>query len=229
VRGFGIDPRITAETVEVLRRRSASPDAALQISAFVTSPVGMSGVQTISYELAEQMADGLDHVFVPAGGGGLTLALARGFEDASSRWRPRVHCVQPTGNDTIVSALCRGDEKARAVQSTTQISGLQVSSVLDGDMVIAACRRSGGTGHLVSDEQVWTMQSRLAKEEGIFCEPAAAVSVAAALQAFEAGQFAADARTCCIVTGVGFKDMPSVDLMARSECPILDVVDLGAE
>jgi len=73
------------------------------------------------------------------------------------------------------------------------------------------------------------MQSRLAKEEGIFCEPAAAVSVAAALQAFEAGQFAADARTCCIVTGVGFKDMPSVDLMARSECPILDVVDLGAE
>ena len=42
----------------------------------------MSGVQTISYELAEQAGEigvALDHVFCPAGGGGLTLAVARGF------------------------------------------------------------------------------------------------------------------------------------------------------
>ena len=64
--------------MERLRAKSQAPDAALQISAYCYSPIGMTGVQTISYELAEQL-ENIDHVFVPAGGGGLTLAVARGF------------------------------------------------------------------------------------------------------------------------------------------------------
>ena len=221
VRGFGTDAGTTAKTFELLTHRAAGPDAALQISAFLASPVGMSGVQTISYELEEQMPRGRQHVFIPAGGGGLTLAIARGFE--RGRTRPRVHCVQPAGNDTIATVLRRGEEKARPVQCTTQISGLQVSSVLDGDEVIAACRSSGGTGHLVSDDQVWLMQARLAREEGIFCEPAAAVSVVAAINAHSAGELPTDDQICCIVTGVGFKDLPSVDRITLAECPVVDV------
>jgi threonine synthase len=102
-----------------------------------------------------------------------------------------------------------------------------VSSVLDGDDVIAACRRSGGTGHLVSDEDVWAMQARLAREEGVFCEPAAAVSVAAAIQDRAAGGIGADDVVCCVVTGVGFKDVPSVDRMiAAASCPMYDLAEL---
>jgi threonine synthase len=223
VRGFGIDPDITRRTFEAVTRRAAAPDAALQISAYAFSPAGMSGVQTIAYELHEQTADRLDHVFVPAGGGGLTLAAARGFETLVQRGLrtrgPRIECVQPVGNDTIAGPLRAGSDRARPVTGTTRISGLQVSSVLDGHDVIAACRRSGGTGHLVSDEDVWAVQARLAREEGIFCEPAAAVSVAAALQARAAGELAGDAVVCCVLTGVGFKDQPSVDRMAGGDCP----------
>ena len=50
----------------------------MQISAFAYSPVGMSGVKSISHELHEQAASidrqAWDHVFCMAGGGGLTLA-----------------------------------------------------------------------------------------------------------------------------------------------------------
>ena len=233
VRGFGIDPDVTRRTLDEIRRKAAAPDAALQISAFAFSPIGMSGVQTIAYELHEQAGDRLDHVFVPAGGGGLTLAVARGFEELATRQLrpvgPRVECVQPAGNDTIAGPLRAGDERARAVNSTTRISGLQVSSVLDGDAVIAACRRSGGTGHLVGDDAVWTMQARLAREEGIFCEPAAAASVAAAIHARAAGEIAGDAAVCCLITGVGFKDQPSVDRMITGDCPMIDVETLEGE
>jgi threonine synthase len=93
--------------METLARKGSAPDSALQISAFLHSPVGMAGVKTISYELAGQINDELKHVFSPAGGGGLTLAVARGFEDLprtnQTQCRPAVHCAQPHGNDTIAS------------------------------------------------------------------------------------------------------------------------------
>jgi threonine synthase len=67
---------------------------------------------------------------------------------------PRIHCVQPAGNDTIAGSLRDGLSKAANVECTTSISGLQVPSVIDGDQVIAACRAPGGTGHVVVDADV---------------------------------------------------------------------------
>ncbi|HEV2295431.1 MAG TPA: pyridoxal-phosphate dependent enzyme [Tepidisphaeraceae bacterium] len=227
VRGFGTDAQITADVFARIRERGSRPGAALQISAFACSPIGMAGVQTISYELAEQVEGPIDHLFVPAGGGGLTLAVARGCQ---GKTMPRIQCVQPAGNATIAGPLREGIDRAGEVECTTKISGLQVPSVLDGDDVIAACRASGGTGHLVRDEDVWDVQARLAREEGIFCEPAGAVSVAAALMAIGAGEVARDAIVCCIVTGTGFKDVPSVDrMLCNSSCPTIALDEMSTE
>jgi threonine synthase len=187
----------------------------------------MRGVQTISYELAEQSEGKLAHVFVPAGGGGLTLAVARGFEHPETRCTPAIHCVQPVGNDTIATPLRRGDERARAVDCKTNISGLQVPNVMDGDDVIAACRRSGGNGFLVGDEDIWRIQAALAREEGIFAEPAGAVSVAAALAAIAADEIPRHQTVACIVTGSGFKDSASVDRMIeKQEVPTIELEEL---
>jgi threonine synthase len=230
VRGFGIDPAITADTFSRVRERGSRPGAALQISAYSCSPIGMAGVQTIGYELDQQLDGAIDHVLVPAGGGGLSLAVARGFEGEGATARPRIECVQPEGNATIAGPLCAGADRARAVQCTTRISGLQVPTVMDGDAVIAACRRSGGTGHLVRDEEVWSMQARLAREEGIFCEPAGAVSVAAALAAIARREVSRDATVCCIVTGSGFKDAPSLDrMLATASCPTIELSELRVD
>ncbi len=217
VRGFGLDPEITKRTFEALRRRGERPDYALQISAYAFSPVGMAGVQSIAYEIAEQAGDPVNHVFCPAGGGGLTLAVARGFQalcqDGRLAESPRVECVQPAGNDTIAGRLRGGLERARTVTCTSAISGLQVPDVIDGDETLAACRASGGTGHVVEDAEVWEAQARLAREEGIFCEPAGATALAGALRAARQGEIAPDAVVVCLVTGSGFKDPPSVERM----------------
>jgi threonine synthase len=229
VRDFGRSPDVTARVFEFLAAQGSDPgaDAALQISAYRYSPAGMRGVQTISYELAEQCDGALAHVFVPAGGGGLTLAVARGFEHPDPRCGPAVHCVQPEGNDTIATPLRRGDTRARAVDGKTRISGLQVPNVMDGDDVIAACRRSGGNGFLVADEDVWRTQAALAREEGIFSEPAGAVSVAAALAAIAAGEVPSDQSIACVVTGSGFKDSSSVDRMiAARDVPTIELQEL---
>ena len=128
VRGFGNDPAVAEGVNAYLQRQVEAGDAMVQISAFKFSPIGMSGVQTIAYELIEQLPGGIDHVFCPAGGGGLTLATARGFEvirrAGESELRPAVHVVQPEGNDTIATPLREGADRAHAVHGTSTVSGL---------------------------------------------------------------------------------------------------------
>jgi threonine synthase len=227
VKGFGPDAAITAATFDFVKHAAEADDAALQISGYCFSPVGMAGVESIAGEIADALGP-IDHVVCPAGGGGLTLAVARGFESAAKSGRvpmPRIECVQPAGNDTIATPLFSGANRARAVTCTSAISGLQVPSVVDGDAVIAACRASGGTGHIVTDEQVWAAQRRLAREEGVFSEPAGAVALAGLIEAVAAGRIDPAARAVCLVTGSAFKDPPSLEKLVGGAAPI----DLGLD
>jgi threonine synthase len=233
VRGFGLDAEITRNTFARLVEIGHEPGNSLEISGYRYSPVGMSGVETISHELAADNGLGkIDHVFVEAGGGGLTLAVARGFAWLADRGQlprpPAIHCVQPQGNDTIAGPLRAGASRAREVVCTTAISGLQVPSVVDGDAVIAACRASGGTGHLVGDEATWLMQERLAREEGIYAEPAGAVGVAGAVAAAARGEIGPHDTVVCIITGTGFKDVAALERMtAAARCPMIDWRELA--
>jgi threonine synthase len=100
---------------------------------------------------------------------------------------------------------------------------LQVGGVLDGDAVIAACRRSGGQGYVVTDEEAWQWQARLARAEGIFCEPAGAVALAGAAAAARRGEVAPETPVVCLVTGSGFKDERSlIRMVAGPGAPLVD-------
>jgi threonine synthase len=67
----------------------------------------------------------------------------------------------------------------------------------------------------------------LAREEGLFCEPAAAVSVSAALQAARSGLLERERSVVCLLTGSAFKDPLSLADMAGPECPLLDLGELS--
>lgn len=217
IRGFGLRPEVTAEVLSTLQEFGAQPAAAMQISAYRYSPRGMTGVQTIGLELPSQLAPPIDHVFCPAGGCGAAVAIARGFHWLATHRgltrMPRIDIVQPRGNDTIASAMRRGEPTGREIVCTTKISGLQVPNLIDGQLAMAECGATGGTGHLVDDEEIWHVQSRLAREEGIFCEPASAAATAAVLRAVTAGEVDRHAVVVALVTGSGFKDAPSIERM----------------
>ena len=215
VKDFGASSSVNTAVMYGLRGLAEELGIGYEISAFAVSPLGMAGVQTIGYEVAEAFGNERFSLFCPAGAGGLTLAVARGVEGFGSRGR--VHCVQPAGNDTIASVLRSGGTRAVAVNSTTTISGLQVGGVLDGDHVIELCRRLGGQGYVVEDENAWTWQARLAREEGVFCEPAGAVALAGVEQAIRRGEIASNEHVVCLVTGTGFKDERSLLRMTGTE------------
>lgn len=228
VKGFGKDSEITSRVFWELIRISKRLDTPLPVSAYAFCTEGMQGVQTIMYELIDEI--GPQHVFSPAGGGGLTLAMAYGAQvyRGGGFLQPRVHCVQPDGNDTIASALRSGAEHGTAVpRSTTSVSGLQVPNLLDADEVVRQCRLLGGNGHVVSDAEVFEMQRRLAQSEGIFSEPAGAVALAGLARAAAAGEVGREERIVCLVTGSGFKDMSSVERhFGLPEMPVVEPEDM---
>ncbi|NND05308.1 MAG: pyridoxal-phosphate dependent enzyme [Saprospiraceae bacterium] len=220
VKDFGLDDTQSRQVFIDLQKLAEYHKTQVQISAFSYSPFGMQGVQTIAYEIAEELP-AVEHVLSPAGGGGLTLATAKGFEIWSEAKKsfnlPRIHCVQPAGNDTIAHPLRNGATEARSIaSSTTTISGLQVPNVIDGHETLHACRRSGGSGITVLDEDVYKQQKILAQYEGIYCEPAAAVSVSGLANALETRAIDPDAYTVCLITGHGFKDRAATKKMIGS-------------
>lgn len=209
VKGFGKDPTVTQRVFDRMEEICHDRKIPLPISAYRYCSSAMQGVETIATELVAQDEE-VRHIFVPAGGGGLTLAIAKGV--MSTGKSVRVHCVQPEGNDTIASALRDKKNHAKTVaRSTTAISGLQVANVLDGDLVIDHCSRLQGNGYLVRDESVFQWHKIMAQKEGIFCEPAGAVALAGLADAVARGEVAADETVVCLVTGSGFKDMPAVE------------------
>ena len=222
VKDFGINPEVSSEVFSGLQRIARKHGSVVQISAYQYSAFGMAGVETISYEIAESLGNAGGHIFSPAGGGGLTLAIVKGF----NRWgqkepgylTPRVHCVQPEGNDTIATPLRNGLHQANAVsKSTTLISGLQVPNVIDGNDVITACRATGGTGFRVTDESVFECQKNMAMLEGIYCEPAGAVALAGVIKALENREIRSQDHIVCVVTGHGFKDPSSAKKIAGED------------
>jgi len=210
VKDFGKSASVTEQVFAELAAICQKFDLPLPISAFRYCPAAMQGVQTLVYEIAEQLPAAPTHIFSPAGGGGLTLAITKGV--LSAGLSTRVHCVQPEGNDTIASALRQGREVATPVEySTTLVSGLQVANVIDGDQVIENCRQLGGNGYTVSDAEVFEWHRQLAQTEGIFGEPAGAVALAGVVKALRLGEIAPTDVVVCPVTGSGFKDMNAVE------------------
>jgi threonine synthase len=212
INGFGKDSTITSEVFNMLSKFVSERNIPLPISAYCYCELGMLGIQTIAYEIIDDLKE-LTHIFSPAGGGGLTLAMAKGVLAYQYEGKaPKVHCVQPFGNNTIAGPLRDMKNTANNLQnSNTRISGLQVPTVLDGNEVIDACRNVGGNGYLVDDADVFASQKQLAQKEGIFCEPAGAVSLAGLLVALRKKEVKLEDRVVCLVTGSGFKDMESIE------------------
>ena len=213
---FTIDPEESRAISEMLEREAEARGLTLFITAYAICPGPMEGIKTIAYELHADAPDAAD-VFVPVGGGGLYVAIGRGYDDLRGAGLtgagPRIHAVQPEGNDTVATPLREGATEARPVATSTTISGLGVGFILDGHEVIRHARATGGTGHVIDEDEIRAVQRRLALEEGILVEPAGAVGVAGALAAAREGQLTGDRPAICILTGHGFKDPGTMQTM----------------
>jgi threonine synthase len=148
----------------------------------------MEGQKTAAFEIAETLIDELDALCIPVGNAGNNTAYWRGFKELELR--PRMLGFQAAG----AAPLVRG---APVEHPETVASAIRIGNPARWEDAMDAMTASGGAVNEVSDAQILDAYRYLASEEGVFCEPASAASVAGPGDA---------RRIVCVLTGHGLKD-----------------------
>lgn len=204
------------------------------ITARSINPYAVEGAKTIAYEVCEELAWRTpDYVFLPIGGGGLTGSSYKGYGELKSLGItsaiPRLVGAQPSGCSTVARAILNNADRVLPVIPETKISGVGAPMPYDADWALRSIKASGGSACEVPDEETLDTVRILAEEEGLFVEPAGAISVAAMRVWVKTRKFKDDDVVVCYLTGSGFKDLEIHDsLNATKEIRDIDVDSLGA-
>ena len=180
--------------------------------AFIYAPVNpyiLEGIKTISYEIAARLPGAPDAVVCPVGGGDMLTAQWRGYLELKRAGvieaLPRMIAVQSVSAPPLLEAFRAGADHVSPVASPrSKLSGINVP--FTGDHALAAVRDSEGSVAGIQDEEALAMQARLAREEGIWVEPASAAPLAALPGLLAQGAIHPDERVVCLFSGAGFKD-----------------------
>lgn len=215
---LGYDPVVEKATWANIRQLCAANRWQMLVTARAFSPHAMEGVKTIAYEVCQQLQGRVpDVVYVPVGGGGLLSASWKGFVEAKvAGWidrLPRMVAVQAHGCDAVTQAWLAGRSVEPIPGCTSNISGIQLTAPPDGDLALQALHESNGWAVSVPDAATYAAQAALASREGVFVEPAAAITLAAIRADRAAGRLQSDECVACWLTGSGFKDAAAVERM----------------
>jgi threonine synthase len=173
-----------------------------------------------------------DKVIVPVGDGNIISGLWKGFSDLHQigfiERLPQMIGVQSETASAIVDAA-NGNGKVREGPAHTIADSINVGKPRDATMAVRAIRDSGGRGVKVSDDQIVAAIPALARETGVFVEPAAAAAYAGFLNMYESGAVKSDERVLLMLTGNGLKDIDSARRAVGEPmrvAPDIDIADL---
>jgi threonine synthase len=183
------------------------------LSTTFVNPFCVDGLTTVAYELYRQAAERIDCVVVPVGAGPLLHGMYTGFRRLQEAGLvpgiPRLVAAQSAACAPIVEAFEAGLDEVEAWSGPVgSVSGLNdplKGYPHDGTVTLRAVRATGGVAVGVTDEQIRSASAGMARGDGVFVEPAAAVSVAAAARLVPMGIVDATSLVVCLVTGHGLK------------------------
>jgi threonine synthase len=107
----------------------------------------------------------------------------------------------------------------------TVATAIRIGNPASWDKAIAARDESGGRIAAVDDDEILAAYRSLAVEEGIFCEPSSATSLAGVSAMAAAGEVPRDAVVVCVLTGTGLKDPSTAEKTAAKAAggsPVLE-------
>ena len=190
------------------------------------------GNKTCSFEICEQLDWSTpDWVFCPMGSCTLFTAVWKGFKElvatGLARNLPMLGGIQAENCSPVVSAFKkRMSHVEPVVPGHTIATAISESGPPLGNKALQDLYESKGIAEGVSEDQILSAVKLLARE-GIFSEPAGAVSLAGAMKLAENGQIDKNEKIVCLVTGHGLK-MPEIatNLLQRPEAVGLTIEEV---
>ncbi len=186
------------DALDIVRQLSENYPVTLVNSV---NPYRLQGQKTAAFEVVDVLGDAPDWLCIPVGNAGNISAYWMGFNEyhqaAKSSRLPKMMGFQAAGSAPLVSG-----EKVANPQ--TLATAIRIGNPANWQKAIAVRDASGGEFNPVTDEEILEAYRILAAEEGVFCEPASAASVAGLLKVKD--QVPNNATVVCVLTGNGLKD-----------------------
>jgi threonine synthase len=210
------------------------------------NPYRLQGQKTIAFEVVEALGRAPDYHCLPVGNAGNISAHWIGYSEYASPCGEQVtracgfcggHCRFAGGATVGNRPRMVGYQAAGAApfvlghgidDPETVATAIRIGHPQSWDYARMAVEESGGWFDALTDDQILAAQKQLAEQEGIFCEPASAVSLAGALRDIHSGKIPEGSSLVCTLTGHGLKD-PDTAIRQASAPPVtvdatLDVV-----
>jgi threonine synthase len=187
------------------------------IANITMRPYYVEGSKTIAFEICEQLDwRPPDHITVAVGSGALMRAIWKGLNEfervgLTGEASTSIHGAQAYGCAPVANAFENGSDTIRPVARPDTIAkSIAIGDPGDGAYAIDVAKRTGGTIGKVTDAEIQEAIRLLASKEGIFAEPAGAITIALMKKLVDEGQILPDESVVCCVTGNGLKSVEAV-------------------
>lgn len=167
------------------------------------NPYRLQGQKTAAFEIVEALGRAPDYHCLPVGNAGNITAYWMGYseyhEAGLAKRLPVMAGYQAAGS----APFLRGH---MVDNPETVATAIRIGHPQSWDKAWDVQRASKGWFDEFGDEEILQVQKLLTEKEGVFCEPASAISVAGAIRDLKSGRIPAGSRVVCTLTGHGLKD-----------------------
>lgn len=167
------------------------------------NPYRIEGQKTAAFEICDAMGEAPTFHILPVGNAGNITAYWKGYKEYKAEGKtktlPRMLGFQAEGSAPIVLGKPIKNPE-------TVATAIRIGNPASWKEALAARDESKGLIDMVSDEEILRAYRLVAVQEGVFCEPASAASIAGLMKANHKRLFTAGDKVVCTLTGHGLKD-----------------------
>ena len=167
------------------------------------NPFRLEGQKTAAFEVVDQLGRAPDYHLIPVGNAGNISACWHGYRDyyrdGKIKDLPRMLGLQAAGAAPLY-------ENRVIDEPRTVATAIEIGNPASWGFALESVKDSRGWIEVVTDEEILRAYRLLAREEGIFMEPASAATVAGLLKMAKAGRFEPGSTLVLTLTGHGLKD-----------------------
>jgi threonine synthase len=183
------------------------------------NPNRIEGQTTGAYEVCDDLGRAPDILAIPVGNAGNITAYWLGFNRYQAAGRipvkPKMYGFQAAGAAPIVMGHV-------IEHPETIATAIRIGNPASWKRAEAARDESGGLIEAVTDDEILAAYRDLATNQGIFCEPSSAASLAGICKLAAAGRIDRDATVVCVLTGHGLKDPETAERTAGGAGAIIE-------
>ena len=182
------------------------------------NPARLQGQKTASFEVVDRLGDAPDYHLLPVGNAGNISAYWMGYKEYADAGRTSKRPVMRAFQAEGASPLVTGQPFP---EPETVATAIRIGNPASWKLADAAAAESGGRFAAVTDDQILAAQRDLARNDGVFVEPASASGIAGMLSELDQGESYQGKTVVITVTGHGLKD---VDTALSSFTDLVDTV-----